>query len=625
MTRWSAFVPPQLAALSDVVPQGEQWLFEAKYDGYRLQAHREGPAVRLLTRRGLDWTARFPGIAAAVSGLRISSAILDGEAIATDADGRTSFQALQQRLDGHIDTGISFVAFDLLVLDGHDLRELPLHERREHLTRVLKRQTGRHRVRLSEELPGPARLLLEAARRLDMEGIIAKRRAAPYRSGRGRDWMKVKCSRRQEFVVIGYTPPQGSRTSIGALLLGYFSSDGDLQFAGRVGTGMSDDTLVDLLRRFAKLRRAVSPLDVTPAGLPKGVQWVAPTLVVEIAFTEWTEDGHLRHPSFQGVREDKPARQVRREMAVSTSSSVAQASHAEGRVVIAGVSITHPDRIIYPETGLTKRHVAQHFADVAPQMLPHLVGRPLSLVRCPDGTAGECFFQKHWPGKPPTVLDTVSIRQSDGVRPYIVVRDVAGLVTLAQWGVLEIHPWGARADDPERPDRITFDLDPGEGSPWSAMQEAARRLRTVLKSVGLESWLKTSGGKGLHVVVPVQRRVSWDGVSAFARAVAEYLAEEHPDDYVARARKSERQGRIFIDWLRNSRGATSVAPWSPRARPRAGVSVPVTWSALSKLTAGDQYTIAEWPRRARDPWQPMLKSRQGLSGHVAKALAGLAD
>ncbi len=619
-----SFVPPQLATLAEAVPLGDDWLFEVKYDGYRLQAQRLGKSVRILTRRGHDWTERFPTVRAAIEKLDFTNGILDGEAIATDAEGRISFQSLQQQLDGHDANGISFVAFDLLLLNNRDLRQLPLKERRAELTRLLQGQRGKQRVRLSEELPGPPELLIQAACRLGMEGIIAKRTTATYQSGRNRDWLKIKCGMRQEFVVIGFTPPQGAREAVGALVLGYFDETRQLHFAGRVGTGMSSKVLVDLHRRMIPLRRDETPLKRVPLGLPKGVQWLEPSLVVEVAFTEWTDDGQLRHPSFQGIREDKPARQVRREMPVVVESPKARTRSAkQGNPTVAGVSISSPERVVYPEAGLTKLDVARYFEQVAELMLPHLAGRPLSLVRCPEGSAGECFFQKHWPGKQPEVFDTVRIKQSDGMRPYTVVRDVAGLVTLAQWGVLEIHPWGSLADAPEKPDRITFDLDPGEGSPWTAMRSGARRLRKLLEDLGLESWLKTSGGKGLHVVVPIQRKSTWDEVSDFARAVAEHMAWESPDEFVSRSKKTERTGKIFVDWMRNTRGATSVAAWSPRARPRAGVSVPIPWSALGRLAAGDSYTISSPGRRTEDPWSDMLRARQGLTKAVSKSLANL--
>lgn len=610
---------PQLATLVDTVPDGDDWLHEVKYDGYRLIAVKSDGQVRLITRNGNDWTARFAEVAEGLERIPAAAAVLDGEVVAFERDGRTSFQMLQASLEAGEGHPLSYVAFDLLHLDGEDLRSRPLTERRTMLAALFRRARGKRKPQMSAELPGNSDVLLEAACRLGLEGLISKRRDAPYVSGRNRSWLKIKCGMRQEFVVVGYTPPKGSRVAIGALLLGVLEPRGRIRYAGRVGTGMPDAMLRTLGQRLAALERDRSPLTPVPSGLPAGVRWVEPTVVVEVAFAEWTTESRLRHPSLIAVRDDKPARQVKRERAEATSAV------EETMAEVGGIVISNPDRVVFPDAGITKLDAATFTERVAPLMLPQLAGRPLTFVRCPEGIADECFFQKHWTGKVPDTLDTVPIRQSGGeVRRYVVVHDAAGLVTLVQWGILEIHLWGARADDVERPDRVTFDLDPGEGVEWAEMRNAARAVRTLLESAGLASWLKTSGGKGLHVVVPLARRSSWDETSEFARAVAERLASEAPSHFVSVASKAQRPGKVFVDWLRNTRGATSVAPWSMRARPGAGVSVPIPWSALGRVKAGDHYTVRSLSRGKlpADAWADIDQARQQISKRVLAQIRG---
>jgi bifunctional non-homologous end joining protein LigD len=614
-----AFVAPQLATLVDAVPDGEDWLNEIKYDGYRLIAIKSDGQVRLVTRNGNDWTERFPDVADGLARVPAATAVLDGEVVVFEGSGRTSFQMLQARLEAGAGHPLSYVAFDLLHLDGEDVRAQPLTERRAMLDALIRRARGKGKPQMSAELPGSSDVLLAAACRLGLEGLISKRRDAPYVSGRSRSWLKIKCGMRQEFVVVGYTPPKGSRVAIGALLLGVLEPRGRIRYAGRVGTGMPDALLRSLGRRLSPLRRDSSPLAPLPHGLPAGVQWVEPIVVVEVAFAEWTTESRLRHPSLIAVRDDKPARQVKRER-VKATSAVENAMPE-----VSGVVISNPGRVVYPGVGLTKLDAARFIERVAPRMLPHVAGRPLTFLRCPEGIADECFFQKHWTGQVPDTLDTIPIRQGGGeVRRYVVVHDVPGLVTLVQWGILEIHLWGARSDDVERPDRVTFDLDPGDGVEWKDMRSAARAVRTLLQSAGLESWLKTSGGKGLHVVVPLARRSTWDETSEFARAVAERLADEAPSRFVSVASKAKRPGKVFVDWLRNTRGSTSVAPWSMRARPGAGVSVPIPWGALGRVKAGDQYTVQTLSRGKlpADAWSDIDQVRQQLSKRVLAQIRG---
>lgn len=598
----------QLATLDAAPPTGPGWVHEVKLDGYRIESLVVRGQARMLTRGGEDWTSRFPEIAAALARLRVRSATLDGEVVAEDRGGRSSFQALQRALsDGAAGTRLRYHLFDLLSLDGRDLTDQPLSLRRRRLAALLGRtRTGV--LRLAERFPASERNPLRAACARGLEGVISKREDAGYVGRRTRDWIKSKCGRRQEFVVVGFTDPSGSRNGLGALLLAVADESGALRYAGKVGSGFS-------VERLAGLRAALDQLVVKRAPIEGGledlaasrVHWVRPRLVAEVTFTEWTAEGRLRHPVFVALREDKPARQVRREEAVK----------------IAGVTLTHPDRVVYDELGLTKSDLATYYAEVAPRMLPHVAGRPLSLVRCPEGEGGECFYQKHWTAVMRGVR-TVAVRESKGTQPYAVVGTAADLVRLVQYGVMEFHTWQARADRIEAPDRVILDLDPDSGVPWPVVCQAALDLRAILLGLGLKSWVKTSGGKGLHVALPISRHATWEVASAFARAVAERLLRENPERYVTVASKAARKGKIFIDHLRNSRGATAVAPWSVRARPGAPVSAPIRWEALADLSGGAAMTIAEvrslLRRRTADPWATLPRTSQRITLAMAKSL-----
>ncbi len=607
-----AFIPPQLATLVDAPPAGDDWVHEVKFDGYRLECLKDNGRVRLLTRTGLDWTKKFPGIAEAAARLPARTAILDGEAVALLPDGRSSFQALQQSLHADPPGDTVYFAFDLLRLEGEDLRDRPLAERKARLEKLLRRPKGRRHgaVRYSEHTTGNADKALARACRHGLEGLIAKRRDVPYQSGRSRSWLKIKCQSRQEFVVIGYTDPKGRRSGVGALLLGLHDDDGTLRYAGRVGTGMNETMLAALTDALEPLRRETPPAE---RGVPRsaaGMHWVEPKLVVEVSFTEWTGDGLLRHPSFVGLREDKAPREVRREEPMQ----------------VAGITLSNADRVLYPEQGLTKQDLAAYYEAIAPWMLPHVEGRPLSLVRCPSGRQKACFYQKHWSGTLPEALDTVEIKERSGATGvYTVLHDAAGLVSLVQHGVLELHIWGAREDDVESPDRIIFDLDPAPGVSWARVREGALRLRELLGQLGLETWVKTTGGKGLHVALPIARRSTWGEVSAFARAVAYRLSDEEPERYLAKASKADRKGKIFVDWLRNTRGATAIAPWSTRAREGAPISAPFAWKDLATIKRGDQYTIenahALAGKQRKDPWEGMLSNRQRLTAAMLKKIS----
>ncbi|MEO8029634.1 MAG: DNA ligase D, partial [Gemmatimonadota bacterium] len=625
---------PQLATLAEQPPSGAGWVHEMKLDGYRIQALVNHGTVQLFTRSGKDWTTRFPGIATALARLKVESAILDGEIVALDDEGRSSFHRLHAALEEGARIPLQYSVFDLLQLDGRDFREEPLSVRRPELVSLIGKPRASAPLQLTTRLKGPEGELLGLACRLGLEGVVSKRTDGVYQSRRSRDWIKSKCGRRQELVVVGFTEPRGGRNDLGALLLGVQESGTGVIYAGKVGSGFDTADRKLLRRKLEAIERQSSPLARPPVERVTGkVHWVRPVLVAEVSFTEWTPDGLLRHPVFRGLRTDKAAQSVRRERsravastgrAVGTDKPKGRPAGTEKANVVARVTITHPERVIYPDSAISKLELARYYELVAPLMLPHVAGRPLSLVRCPEGQGGTCFYQKHWSGTTPAV-DTLPIPEVKGVkRPYAVVKDAKGLVTLVQYGVIEFHPWGSRSDKLEFPDRIILDLDPAPGVKWGAVKAGALAIRDLLAGLDLKSWLKTSGGKGLHVVIPFERRISWELCTAFARAVAERLAAEQPERYVTVASKAARTGKIFVDWLRNSRGATAVAPWSTRAREGAPVSVPVRWDQLGGLTSGDSISMSDVPGliggRYRDPWADLPKAKQRIGRDVVEAL-----
>ena len=622
-----AWVAPQLATLVSGPPPGDDWVHEIKLDGYRILLRVERGRVKLLTRNRQDWTARFAAVAEAAAALPVKEALLDGEIVALDRAGVSSFQALQQA--DQLETGrtLVYVAFDLLFLDGSDLRPLPLVERKARLARLLKGRRGR--LRYSEHFDLPGRRVFDRACRLGLEGIIAKQKNAPYTSGRGQGWLKVKCVARQELVIGGYTDPDGARAEFGSLLLGVHDRDGRLVYAGRVGTGFDHATLKDLGARLRKLERRASPFSADGPRPPgRGAHWVKPELVAEVAFTEWTRDGLLRHPAFQGLREDKPAAQIVRETSRVPKPVRAHpiAGGRDGPVEVAGVKLTHPDRVLFRDQAITKLGLARYYEAVADWMVPHVADRPLSLVRCPEGERGACFYQKHAAPGVPKQVKRVRIRESGGgPASYLYVDDLPGIIALAQIGVLEIHPWGTRVERIERPDRLVLDLDPAPGLPWPRVVEAAEEARALLQDQGLVSFVKTTGGKGLHVVVPLRPEAGWDALRALAEGIGAAMTRRAPDRYTINPLKAARRGRIFIDYLRNVRGATAVAAYSPRAKPGAPVSTPLAWSELSAKTDPAAFTVATVPRRLtalrKDPWADFFSMDQAITARTATALA----
>ena len=603
-------IEPQLPILVKKAPEGDDWLHELKLDGYRILLRMEGEEARALTRKGHDWSHRFPEVVAAARELPGGGTVVDGEVVVLLPAGTTDFQTLQNALDGEEPEGaLVYFAFDLPYYRGRDLTARPLVERKGILREVVESLPGGVPLRYSDHIQGHGPQVLERACGFSLEGIVSKRRDAPYRPGRNRSWLKTKCLRRQEFVVGGWTEPSGSRAHFGALLLGWYDSDERLHYAGRVGTGFTAESLEAVHRRLVAIPAEDSPFSAPPTGADaRGVHWVEPREVVEVVFAQWTTDGRIRHPSFQGLRDDRPPQEATRERPMEERHE---------HPVIAGVRLSNPDRVLYPEQGRTKADLARYYERMADRILPHLVGRPLSLVRCPRGHGQACFYQKHLTEGMPEPIRGVEVEEKEGSALYVAVDNVEGLVTLVQLGVLEIHPWGAREDRLDRPDRLVLDLDPGEGVPWKAVVEAAFEVRERLEDLGLVTFLRTTGGKGVHLVAPLVRRVGWEKVKGFARDVARDFARRHPERFVATSRKDERKGRIYIDYLRNDRGATAIATYSTRARAGAPVATPLRWEELPRLPGPAHYTTDNVPQRVArlggDPWDGFDEVRQSIT------------
>lgn len=630
-------VSVQLATLSDKPPVGSQWIHEVKFDGYRVLCYIEGGQARLITRNQQNWTDRYPTIATAAAQLDVDNAILDGEVVALLPNGVSSFQALQNAGRRGSPAKLSYYVFDLLYLNGKDLRRAPLIERKQSLHALLS-QGNVPGLLYSEHFLTDGATLLNQCCKMGLEGIISKRADRPYLAGRTREWLKSKCVGREELVIGGYTLSSVKQRGIGALLVGYFDG-GDLLYAGRVGTGFDHETLIEMRERLSPLERNSCPFRKVPAKERRNdVRWVDPKYVAEIEFTGWTDAGVLRHPSFQGLREDKPASSVERpaSMALRSHEDLTMPSVKATKTVRATaktparkakpaatipenvqVQLTNPDRVLFAESGLTKLGLATYYAQVAQWILPYIVDRPLSLVRCPEGQSSKCFYQKHATAGTPRALRRIKVQEKDGVGEYLVVNDLDGLLSLVQISILEIHPWGSRRDQLEKPDYLIFDLDPDPSVPWKQVVEGARVVREQLNTYGLRSFLKTTGGKGLHIVAPLSpRRADWEKAKAFSRRVAEEIVSASPGQYTANMAKRARKGKIFIDYLRNDRGATAVAPYSTRAKPGATVSVPLDWDELSPSLHSDHFHVGNIVQRLalleEDPWKDFFSTKQTL-------------
>jgi bifunctional non-homologous end joining protein LigD len=632
------FIAPQLATLATKPSTDAGWMNELKLDGYRIQARLDHGKVALLTRNGLDWTHRMKAIAAEVAELPAKSALLDGEIVVLREDGNTSFADLQAAFQEGIKKPLTYFLFDLLHLNGHNLRTLPLSERKALLAGLLK-DAGPD-LRLSEHLNSNAATVFEKACELHAEGIVTKRADAPYTSGRSSTWLKLKCIHEQEFVIGGFTLPAKGHAGIhgvGSLLLGYYDASRNLKYAGRTGTGFTQKTHAVLRTQLEKLRQSGNPFSSPPGEARRGAIWVKPKLVAQVRFANWTAENIVRQASFQGLREDKPASEVHKDNPApkprgarqSTGSKHASHSVSSTRAAKAvpskggppashaPVRLTHPDKNLDADSMLTKQQLADYYWAIAPHMLTQIAGRPISLVRCPEGSTKPCFFQKHTGPTLPPGLETIQVpdKKTGKPEPYITLSTPEGLAGLAQMGVLELHSWGSRNDDLEHPDWIVFDLDPDVAITWRTLADAALEVKKRLKKLGLESFLKSTGGKGLHVVAPIEPEHDWATIKQFAHSFVLKLESSEPALYLTKMTKSARAGKIYLDYLRNERGATSVAAFSPRARAGAPVALPLSWNEL-KLKDRPLFHVADyaaWKKRlVRDPWKNFFAIRQKL-------------
>ena len=605
MTRKNDTYDPQKALLVDHPPTGERWIHELKLDGFRMGVLVDGRSVHIISRRGTDYTGEFPEIVAAARQLSARRALIDGEVVVLDDKGISRFQLLQQL--GTSRRGLAFFAFDLLTLNGEDLTPLPLEERKRRLRKLVGGRSTTM-IRYASHFEAPGAEVLARACELGAEGIVSKLRDAPYRRGvRGVEWQKTKCTKRQEFVVGGFTDPEGSRVGVGSLLIGYYERD-QLRFAGKVGTGpgWNESFGRKLRKQLESIEISRSPFDPAPRGwLGKNAHWVTPRLVAEVEFTEWTGDGSARHPSLQGFRNDKRAREVVRE----------REEHVAARPNAARM---------FPKLGMTTDDVAGVYADIIDWVMPHVERRPLTLVRMrapltrDDALRTQAEFVHHTSRSQqfvPELVPRMNIRELKKIGEYCYIDSPGALIALVQSGVVELHVWNVRTIDVERPDRVVFDLDPGEDVSWKEVVASARHLRRLLQARDLDSWVKTTGGKGLHVVVPFRAEHGWDVVFEFSRQMAASLAEQDPRRYTISFDKRERAGKVLIDYKRNHRTSIAVAGYSIRARPDGAMSVPVRWEELARIESA-QWTIAtirdRLRRLATDPWREYWRARQRI-------------
>ncbi|MCL5974538.1 MAG: DNA ligase D [Gammaproteobacteria bacterium] len=626
---------PQLATAAEVAPEGDEWVHEIKFDGYRMIVHIAGGKIRLLTRNGLNWTGRFAAQVQQLEALKVKDAILDGEMVAMDKDGISSFAELQDLVSAKNTGSLVLHLFDLMYLDGYDLTAATLLDRKAALKTLLQQSdlaVPGSLIQYSDHVIGLGREFFEHACELGLEGTVAKLANAQYSSRRSNAWLKIKDSQDGEFVVGGFTPPSGLRKGFGALLLGSWEGNA-LRYRGRVGTGFSDKQLKHLLGVLTKAKRQTSPFaDNVPDA--KGVTWATPQLVVDVEFSDETREGRLRHPIFRGVREDRNAKEVvmgaatahvaNKASDVRVSPKRVSSTSTRGDDVVEGIRITHPDRVVYPDIGLTKIEVAQFYADIQDWLMPMIANRLLSLVRCPDGREQECFFQKHLLASQASRVPRQDFRQSKGAKPYAYVQSIKHVIALVQSGVLEFHPFGSLITDTEHPDQMIFDLDPSPGVQWEDILKVTRELRERLEKLGFNAFVRTTGGKGLHVVVPLRPTTDWDGVKAFAKAVSEQHAADAPSQLTTKLPKAQRQHKIFIDYLRNGRGATAVASYSTRARSGAPVAVPIRWDELTSSLRPDQYSVTNLRRRLahlkEDPWADFYDSQVAITPRMRKAV-----
>lgn len=601
---------PQLATYVDKPPIGEQWLHEIKFDGYRIIAIKSKGKTRLMSRNNIDWTHKFKSIAKAINHLPIRNIILDGEIVVFDENNKSNFQALQNSIKDNTLNTFYYYIFDLPYYDKYNLTHLTLLERKNLLKNILN--DGNNNLLYSDHVLGSGTEILEKSCELSLEGIVSKDMTSPYLSQRTATWLKSKCIKRQEFVIGGYTHPKGARHHLGALLLGTYNKQGELIYNGNVGTGFTEESLDVLHKLLKKYAGSENPFTTRPPKI-KQITWVKPILVAEIEFTEWTTGGHLRHPSFKGLRLDKKAKNVMKEVPIPVEDIAIKPKTKKVKIPF---KLTHPHKILYPEDKITKEDIANYYENIQEWILPFVVNRPLTLVRCP-AEYKKCFYQKHMTSNTDESIHAITIKEKNGKSEYVYIKDTAGLLGFPQLGVLEIHPWGSRIENVENPDMIVFDLDPSPELAWEKVVAAAKNVKKYLAKIKLKSFVKTTGGKGLHVVVPINPEYTWEEVKYFSKTFVELLTRQYPTEYVSKISKTERKGKIFIDYLRNQRGATAIAPYSTRARLHAPVATPLAWSELTHDFNDTFFTIKTLPLRLKklkqDPWKDLFKIRQSLN------------
>ena len=600
---------PEFATLVDKPPEGDNWLHEIKLDGYRLLALKKSGQTRLITRRQNDWTHKFKDIARAINHLPFANAILDGEIVLLDEHQRSNFQLLQNAIKTNLGKPLIYYVFDLIYYDQHDLSSLPLLERKNILQQIIPSDDAL--IRYNDHLFGSGSEILAKACELSLEGIVSKDIQSPYVQRRTKQWLKTKCLKQQEFVIGGYNKPKGRRQYFGSLLLGTYNQRGELIYHGNVGTGFTEASLKSTDQLLKKNQVREMPFAKRPPGASKAI-WVKPVLVAEIEFSEWTDENYLRHPSFKGLRNDKPAREIVQEQEIEIEKIMQKKPK---KITTSPLKITNPNKLLYPEDRITKQQVAAYYQYIEPWIMPYIVHRPLTIVRCPEGYQ-KCFYQKHINQSTPKSLYGIRIKEKENEEDCIYIKDHAGLMAFPQMGVLEIHPWGSNIDRIEYPDMMIFDLDPGPQISWKTIVKAALEIRQYLQDLKLTSFIKTTGGKGLHIVVPIQPEYDWDQVGNFAEVFVNFLVKTDPTSYVSKMTKAKRVGKIYVDYLRNRRGATAIAPYSTRARPYAPVATPIDWDELSVDMRDNFFNLKTIHKRLdtlkSDPWKNFFKQKQSL-------------
>lgn len=641
-----ASLKPQLATLAQRAPRGDEWLAELKFDGYRALAKLENGKAVIYSRNGNDVSKKWAVITEALAELPAEQAWLDGEVVAIRPDGTISFQELQNAMRLGKDVQLAYFIFDLLYLNGNDLTGLPLIQRKELLQALLAEVDKESPLHFSDHIEGQADEIFEHACMHSQEGIIVKRKDGLYHQYRSQDWLKVKCHQRQEFVIGGYTDPAGSRNGFGALLLGVYDDSGKLHYSGRVGTGFNAASLKAVAAHFSKLKSNQPAFAEPPKGQDaRGVHWLKPELVAEVQFAAWTDSGVVRHASFLALRNDKPAEQIvheiplqpkqieslerqtteknkKAESPVQKPATSSPPSTQRGNVKIAGVTLSNPAKVLFSGKGITKQGLAEYYAKVEKWILPHLHDRPLSIVRCPNGQDDQCFFQKHAAASMHADIERIEVPTSQKDANYMLANNLPALISLVQMGVLELHTWGASKHHLEQPDRLIFDLDPDEGLDWQAVTDAALLTRGLLEELGLRSFVKTTGGKGLHVVAPIVPDHDWDTIKQFTKGIAAHMSAQIPDRFTANMSKQKRSKKIFIDYLRNSLGATAIAAYSTRAKPNAPISVPIFWEEVGDEVRSDSFRVDNIMQRLstldEDPWKDYAKTRQRITSSMLK-------